>query len=915
MKQDPKDSSEHIFRSNSRRRRGLWGNGGNRRRGSFTQKVKDVCERVWERVGKRGWVLVGIAGLLMIVGGGLVFFSGSKGEETAKTEPIADRAPEWDGRSETDPSLKHIRGRSAAGKNVANGRGEAVTGEGGEAGDQGEPSAPSGDVAGEAGAGEDSLADAGENGLKRSVDGGREEGKEAKVPKTALTGAFLPNGVPQSFEMTVGSALPEVDVLVLSGFHDILLFEPERATQSFLRAVALDPGCVLAHFGVLWTCGHRPSPYPEEAADSLAFLEKAMTSETLPVRDRIYAQTAVDYVKLGLPAAQKHLGRIVRTWRGDLWARLTNALLLCDGYLPDSGEPRTGTLAALERVDKVLETNPDNAAALGVRALIEHDAPQPTGRALACAERAVALAPEHPTGYQVLGHFLFRAGRYPEAVGAFEHAAVLYDKYRHPLNVSLAHDEGWLRARAYGIVAHFCAGNPAEAFGAAQTLALLPVENPFAPSPKPARGVLEPLPGTPDSSVDDDEVVQEAQGHGGRNTRESKGEMSSEGVASSPVSGNLSGVASEDLSGDSPTNSVAASPLAGALAEPGATLFLPDSPDLPAPLPSSLPATGTLLQLWDIKTLPARLALGYNTLSALQKAKSTLKDDAKVNIDDVTLSPDVLYRRALLEYLNTRELALQTPTGDKVLAAEKVFHQWKERLTAARAQASAHGATSPWARAYLLLELLDLDLKARLYPDSRERWRQNAESLQSTAALLLPPALPFPIELLDARETFDERGALLKSSAKSSTKSPVKAPANASPNDDPNTSAHTSPSIPSNASVNASPSGDAKEEDRVTVLIGQGLRRFPNHADLLALQSVLPDGKLPPAPDLQSLKGDSARSSGSTSSSSSAKKPSTSTKPTSSSRSGSSRSSSKSSSKPSSGSSSSGKKSSSRSKR
>lgn len=206
------------------------------------------------------------------------------------------------------------------------------------------------------------------------------------------------------------------------------------------------------------------------------------------------------------------------------------------------------------------------------------------------------------------------------------------------------------------------------------------------------------------------------------------------------------------------------------------------------PMDESRPkSAGSQILKWEAATLPMRLAVYSNSQAVLSKALKSLPSISE-KPSSTQDEPHVLLYKALNRYVKT----CQAVAAKKEKAAKLFiyFEDVQKHYLGSQSKALEEGSISYWLRGKQLLELLHYDLKARIFPETAQfRWESSADA-QVTSSLLLPPLLPFPMELFSAR-------ALHESS-----------------------------------DVN-----ETREEQRA--ILEKGLALFPNHADLLKLKADL----------------------------------------------------------------------------
>jgi len=282
-------------------------------------------------------------------------------------------------------------------------------------------------------------------------------------------------------------------------------FDHAEALRAFSEAARLDPDCAMCAWGIAYAVGPninnplRPADprAVEHARRALALAGKATPKEQVLIDamaarlDLAAAPPAVadtspspvcavppppkDADPLDIAYAQA-MGKAARLYPDDdevtlLYAEALMMLSPWQWWSRDGAEPREGTLAAIDTLERVLARSPGHAGAnhFLIHAVEASRTPQ---RALSAAERLPQLAPDAGHMVHMPSHIFTRVGRYADAVRS-NRQAIEADR-----NL-----EAQLRAQGYeplGAVSHHhhflwasaaMQGNAAAAFDAARWLA------------------------------------------------------------------------------------------------------------------------------------------------------------------------------------------------------------------------------------------------------------------------------------------------------------------------------------------------------------------------------------------------------------------------------------------------------------
>lgn len=278
---------------------------------------------------------------------------------------------------------------------------------------------------------------------------------------------------PAGFTLVVSSPDSCAREAVVRGINHLLTSWDEAAFFEFRTAAALDPSCAMAWWGILLsTLG---SDHDEERAEALAVLSKLSREGQLLPQEHFLCEAAALLLARGTDAAEECLGEYAERFPRDPLPQLWRIVFLRDGY-DAFGNARPRQERAVNLADELLARRPDNHTALFLRALLEETAPAISERALACARRAVHLAPEHPVSRLLLAHLLARTGLHAEAAAQFAEAANLYERCHHQDTLAAGDDDGRIRALLGLAVAQWKSGQSRESLQTRRLLKSIPID-------------------------------------------------------------------------------------------------------------------------------------------------------------------------------------------------------------------------------------------------------------------------------------------------------------------------------------------------------------------------------------------------------------------------------------------------------
>ena len=243
-------------------------------------------------------------------------------------------------------------------------------------------------------------------------------------------------------------------------------FNHAEAIRSFQAALAADPKCAMAHWGIALACGpHINLPIVPPPSAELAWKELKLAQENVagvsPVeRDLIEAlgqRYANPQPEDRMPLDQAYADAMRKVWQlhpddvevGVLFAEAMMDLRPWNQWTPQ-GEPNPGTEEILATLDAVLKTNPQHPFANHLYIHATEASPDPA-RANAAADRLRTLQPGLAHNVHMPSHIDIRCGRWQQAVETNEKAITADQNYRKIvgppkgfINVYVAHNRHML---------------------------------------------------------------------------------------------------------------------------------------------------------------------------------------------------------------------------------------------------------------------------------------------------------------------------------------------------------------------------------------------------------------------------------------------------------------------------------------
>jgi len=269
-----------------------------------------------------------------------------------------------------------------------------------------------------------------------------------------------------SYKHKITTASPQAQRYFDQGIGFYHGFNHAEAIRSFQAAVAADPKCAMAHWGIALACGpHINLPIVPPPSAELAWKELKLAQENVagvsPVeRDLIEAlgqRYANPQPEDRMPLDQAYADAMRKVWQlhpddvevGVLFAEAMMDLRPWNQWTPQ-GEPNPGTEEILATLDAVLKVNPQHPFANHLYIHATEASPDPA-RANAAADRLRTLQPGLAHNVHMPSHIDIRCGRWQQAVETNEKAITADQNYRKIvgppkgfINVYVAHNRHML---------------------------------------------------------------------------------------------------------------------------------------------------------------------------------------------------------------------------------------------------------------------------------------------------------------------------------------------------------------------------------------------------------------------------------------------------------------------------------------
>jgi tetratricopeptide (TPR) repeat protein len=274
--------------------------------------------------------------------------------------------------------------------------------------------------------------------------------------------------VPKGITMAVTATDPKAQQHVLDGVANLHGGWDFEAYRHFCAALAIDPDCLMAHWGVVMSL---ISPEPDLLDERVAALRRmvALVEEEAGTElERSYAYAIAVFFDQGAAAAADAFRKVSEKFPNDPQLKLMAAAFGRTGY-GDDGRATPDQEKAEALIDEMLIREPDHPIYLHAYLTIRAEAPDLRGD-LARARRLCELAPSYAPFLHLLGHYELRTGHPAQAVEAFAQAGEAYAKWMKDTGLGHADCPGWVKAECYRAVALASKGDYSNALAVAKSV-------------------------------------------------------------------------------------------------------------------------------------------------------------------------------------------------------------------------------------------------------------------------------------------------------------------------------------------------------------------------------------------------------------------------------------------------------------
>ena len=274
--------------------------------------------------------------------------------------------------------------------------------------------------------------------------------------------------IPDGIKMAITATDPKAQQHVLDGLNHLQGGWDFEAYRHFCAALAVDPDCLMAHWGVVIALLDAEPDLQDERAAALERMVALVDQEAGTELERSYAYALVVFIEKGAAAAADAFRKISAKFPNDPQLKLLSAAFGRSGY-DEQGEAKPEQVAAEALLAGLLERNPDQPLLLYAYLTLRAEA-RDLRDDLERARQLCQLAPEYPPFFHLLGHYELHSGNATLAVEAFTRSGELYRQWMKANGISHTDCPGWVKSECYRAVAMATKGDYANALAVAKSV-------------------------------------------------------------------------------------------------------------------------------------------------------------------------------------------------------------------------------------------------------------------------------------------------------------------------------------------------------------------------------------------------------------------------------------------------------------
>jgi hypothetical protein len=273
---------------------------------------------------------------------------------------------------------------------------------------------------------------------------------------------------PTGIKMAITAKSPAAQEHVVRGLNLIHGGWDYRAYQHFIAALEIDPDCLMAHFGVVFSLLDGDSEYNEPravAVERALALIKAGAGSKL---ERGYLFGLFQLLEEGPQAAAAAFAKVAESFPNDVQLPLFEVYFRRSGF-DEQGKPLPDQELAQEKLAALMKKSPNSPMLMHAWLMIRAENRDVTAD-LPMARKLCELVPDYPPYCHLLGHYEWRSGNHHLAHLAFSRCVMLFRNWMKECQIELVDCPEWIRAEMYRAVAIACSGDYESALAMAKAL-------------------------------------------------------------------------------------------------------------------------------------------------------------------------------------------------------------------------------------------------------------------------------------------------------------------------------------------------------------------------------------------------------------------------------------------------------------
>ncbi len=287
--------------------------------------------------------------------------------------------------------------------------------------------------------------------------------------------------VPSGVTMAISATDENAQKHVIQGLNLIHGGWDFQAYRHFIAALRIDPDCLMAHFGVVFSLLETESEFlkPRMAAADRALALVQAQKGTEIERGYIYAMTRL--LEEGPSAAADAFAEVSRKFPGDWQLKLFEVYFRRSGF-DEYGSPNPDQKVAQEKLSALIKQQPDSALLMNSWLMLRTENLN-MAEDLPMARKLCQTVPDYAPYFHMLGHYEWRCGNYREAAVAFSRSSDLYVEWMKRSGMTLADCPEWIRSEMYRAVSLASVGEEDSALAVVQALVKTPLPQDRLKSP------------------------------------------------------------------------------------------------------------------------------------------------------------------------------------------------------------------------------------------------------------------------------------------------------------------------------------------------------------------------------------------------------------------------------------------------